>query len=411
MYTRKFKLAFYASLTVALTCLMLAVAPVSAQESIPPAEQVEAIPAPSASIQLPPEGFRPTQKYFLGKVIEILEEGENAQTGVKQQYQRAKIRLTNGEEKGKEFEISNTYTGVQERKIRTGETVVIMKLEGFEQAEYYLADKYRLPPSILITLAFFAIVILFARWKGFRSIIGLCVTIAILIGFIMPQILDGNNPLLISMIGVLAIALTSFYISHGFNRRTSIALGSTLITLGIALILAVVFVSLSRLSGTGSEEAFFLQNAPIGAIDLKGLLLGGILIGALGVLDDITTSQVAAIEELKKANHGFDFLRLYQAGLSIGNEHIASLVNTLVLAYAGASFPLFLLFAINDTQPFWVTLNSEFMIEEIIRTLVGSAALVFAVPITTFIAAYIYSRLPISQLSKSIESSHHGHAH
>ena len=123
-------------------------------------------------------------------------------------------------------------------------------------------------------------------------------------------------------------------------------------------------------------------------IDLKGLLLGGIIIGALGVLDDVTTGAAAAVDEIYKANPAFTFTELYQRGLSVGREHITSLVNTLALAYIGASFPLLLLFTTNAAQPLWVALNAENIVEEVIRTLVGSTTLILAVPITTALMAY-----------------------
>ncbi|HYC80108.1 MAG TPA: YibE/F family protein, partial [Candidatus Binatia bacterium] len=146
-------------------------------------------------------------------------------------------------------------------------------------------------------------------------------------------------------------------------------------------------------------------------LNLRGLLLGGIILGVLGVLDDITTAQSAAVYEIRRANPALPFKELYSRGLSIGREHISSLVNTLFLAYAGASLPLFLFFTAGDhPQPFWVTLNSEFIAEELIRTLVGSVALMLAVPITTFLAAYYFSRRPVEQ-SAAGEHSHHGHFH
>src|SRR3989344_12894 len=151
-------------------------------------------------------------------------------------------------------------------------------------------------------------------------------------------------------------------------------------------------VTISKLFGFGSEEAYYLQLFQSNTIDLRGLLLGGIIIGVLGVLDDVTTAQTAAVFELKKANQAFGFKELYTRAMRIGREHISSLVNTLVLAYAGASFPLLLVFSMNKNIPLWATLNSELVSEEIIRALVGSTALVLAVPIATAIAAWFVGR-------------------
>jgi len=150
----------------------------------------------------------------------------------------------------------------------------------------------------------------------------------------------------------------------------------------------MIFVEGSQLLGLGSEEAMFLQLDPSLTLNLQGLLLSGIIIGTLGVLDDVTASQAAVVDEISKANESLGFKELYKRGLSVGHEHIAALVNTLFLAYAGAALPLFLLFYINKTQPLWVILNGELIAEEIVRTMVGSSALVLAVPITTALAAY-----------------------
>ena len=156
--------------------------------------------------------------------------------------------------------------------------------------------------------------------------------------------------------------------------------------------LAVVFVDIAKLFGTGSEDAYFLKIGLLANINLKGLLLGGIIFGAVGVLDDVTTAQTAAVDEISKANKKLGFKDLFSKGISVGKEHISSLVNTLVLAYVGSSFPLLLLFSLNNDVPVWVKYNSEFIVEEVVRTLIGSTTLVLAVPIATFIAAYFISR-------------------
>ncbi len=169
-----------------------------------------------------------------------------------------------------------------------------------------------------------------------------------------------------------------------------IAVTSTFFALGLAEILGYFFIIGAKLLGNGSEEAYFIQAGYFGAINLQGLLLGGIIIGALGILNDITTAQSAAVEEIHGADKSLSFKQLYKKGSSIGREHIASLINTLVLVYVGSSLPLFLLFAVNSQQ-LWTVLNSSTIAEEIVRALVGSIALILAVPITTALAAYYFS--------------------
>lgn len=283
--------------------------------------------------------------------------------------------------------------------------VVISSFDKDDKTIYQLHDKYRIQPLIWIFILFLIIAIIFGKKHGARSILGLAFSIFIIISFIVPRLLAGQNPLLICIIGAIIIAAISMFLSHGFNRRTSVALISTIITFTISCILAVIFVSLSKLTGLGSEEAAFLVGDSTRQLNLQGLLLGGIIIGTLGVLDDVTTSQTASIDELYKANSSLTFSELYRRGTSIGKEHIASLINTLALAYAGASLPLFLLFAINKTTPYWVALNSEFIAEEIIRTLVGSITLVLAVPLSTLLATYIILK------TKEPLSHEPGHTH
>ena len=349
--------------------------------------------------------FRPTQDYFLAKVTAITKEESRDFAGQKQQVQSVRARFTSGKDKGKEVVLADHIVLRKEQKVSVGETVVVIKQQGYEQELFYIADKYRLYPFIFILGLFLVLGVVFARSKGIMAVAGLLLSLLILVKFVVPQILAGNNPVLIGLIGAVVIAVLSLYVAHGFNRRITIALGATLITLVLASLLAWLFVSLAKLSGLGSEEAAFLQLSPAGDLNLKGLLLAGIIIGVLGVLDDVTTSQVATVDEIRRANPSLSFHELYSRGLSVGREHIASLINTLVLAYAGASFPLFLLFSLNTQQPLWAVLNSEFVAEEVVRTLVGSTALILAVPIATFLAAHFLSGSPVSD-----ESDHH-HSH
>lgn len=326
-------------------------------------------------------GFTPKEEFSIGKVIKILEEGEEG--GIP--YQDVLIKS-----RGQENKIRNGGDFVLRggMELRAGDKVVLVR----SGDEYMIMDKYRLLPMLVILALFFFLVIAFSGRKGAASIAGLGISILILIKFVAPEIIAGSNPLFIGILGSFAIAFLSIYAAHGINKRTSIALLSTFITLAIASVAAILFVKFSHLFGTGSEEALFLQTGGFEDLNLQGLLLAGIIIGTLGVLDDITTSQTAAVEEISRAGNGLNFSELWKRGVSVGKEHISSLVNTLVLAYAGASLPLFLLFTLNRTEPLWVIFNNEMIAEEVIRTLVGSASLVLAVPISTFLAAYFFSK-------------------
>ncbi|MCC7196813.1 YibE/F family protein [Candidatus Peregrinibacteria bacterium] len=351
-------------------------------------ESATGAPTPEEFQELPPELLIPSE-FLLGEIKSIEKQGVDEEMGTPMPYQILKVELINGKNKGRIVQINHgSNVSIRETdKVEIGQSVVLAQVDTVKGSTYYIYDKYRLPPTLLVAVIFFALVILMAGKKGFWSIIGLVVSVMVLYYFIVPGIISGQNPLLISTIGALLICVCSMFLAHGFNKQTTLAFISTIITLIAAAIFSIIFVNLTRLTGAGTEEAFYLQFGDLEKLNLQGLLLGGIMIGVLGVLDDITTGQTAAVCEIHKANPKLKFADLYKRGINVGREHIASLVNTLVLAYAGASLPLFLIFHLNNSIPLWVNLNSEFIIEEIIRTLVGSTALVLAVPIATFIAA------------------------
>ncbi|MBI2329954.1 YibE/F family protein [Candidatus Daviesbacteria bacterium] len=263
----------------------------------------------------------------------------------------------------------------------------IKNIDGSEQ--FYVADFIRLNSIYFLAIAFLIAVIVVGGIKGLSSFIGLIISFIVLIKYIIPKIVAGADPVFVAVSGSLMIMIATLYLAHGLSRRTTAAVLGTFFSLIITAVLASVFVSLSKLSGMASEQASFLSMFPGMQVNLKGILLGGIIIGALGVLDDITISQSACVFELKDANKSLGVKELWIRGLRIGREHIASLVNTLVLAYAGASLPLLLLFTLNGGEPLNVLLNREMIATEIVRTLVGSIGLVAAVPITTAIAAFM----------------------
>ncbi len=328
-----------------------------------------------------------------GKVVKILESGERKILDDTQPYQIIEVKLTTGENKGETVKVEHgANTTIKDfQLVKVGEEVVLSELGTGSTAEYFIQDKFRLPAVLGIILGFFVLVVALARFRGLASIVGMVVSLAILIGYIVPSIARGADPVITTLIGATGIVFVSIYLAHGFNKRTTIAITSTIISLSIAIGLSYLFVNMAHLFGTGSEEAYSLQFGLFSGLDLRGLLLAGIIIGTLGVLDDITTSLSAAVDELHKANTNLTSEELFKRGLSVGREHITSLVNTLVLAYAGAGLPVILFFlSIKDTQPWWVVLNNELIVEEIVRALVGSSALVFAVPITTFLAAAFY---------------------
>lgn len=331
--------------------------------------------------------FAGPQNYERAEVINILSQETVDVGGSLQPFQKLTVRLRTGPDKGTETNLDHALSGGRFAAKRGDQLVVIKDTEG----QYVSMEVYRLPSLIIAAFVLFAAVVTFAGKRGFYAFFGLLLSVLVLAKFIVPQIIAGKNPLLISFAGGFFIICVSLYMAHGFNHRTSLALASTTLTMILSIVFALAAVSFTKLFGLGSEEAFSLQFLSAQNVNFRGLMLGGMIIGALGVLDDITTAQTAAIYEIHRADEKLGFSQLMARGLSIGREHITSLVNTLFLAYAGASFPLLLLFTIYP-RPLWVILNGETIAEEIVRTVVGSVALVLAVPISTMLAAYFFTR-------------------
>src|SRR5690606_11572656 len=225
--------------------------------------------------------------------------------------------------------------------------------------------------------------------RGVMALVALAVSFLVLNFFILPAILQGSNPLVVAVVGASAIMLLALYLCHGPSARTSVAVLGTLISLLLIGILGSVFIGWAALTGNTDDNTGLIHGLYPG-IDMSGLLLAGVIIGSLGVLDDVTVTQTSAVWELHEANPSMGRRGLYRAGIRIGRDHIASVVNTLVLAYAGAALPLLLLFSIAQSGVGTVA-NSELVAEEIVRTLIGSIGLVASVPVTTALAAVVVS--------------------
>ncbi len=255
---------------------------------------------------------------------------------------------------------------------------------------YQFADRQRKPVLFWLAALFALAVVVLGRLRGISALAGLAASLIVLLSFAIPAIVDGRSPVGVAVVSAAAISFFALYLAHGFTAMTTVALLGTLASLALTAILAVVFVKLAEFSGFASEEATFLS-AVAQSVDLRGLLLAGVVIGALGAIDDMTVTQASAIAELHAANPTMGTRRLYLSGLRIGRDHVASTVNTLVLAYAAASMPLLVLFVLS-AQPLASVANGEVVATEIVRTLVGSIGLVASVPITTWLAAACISR-------------------
>jgi len=330
------------------------------------------------------------QETLEATVTEILEEKEIQfpdLEGEKQLYQKLELLVTKGSLIDREIIIESGDIPIASlQKYKSGDNVVVFYSKSPEGDEYfYISDYVRRAPLFLLLIIFVVVTLIIAKWRGFSSILGMGFSFLVIFKFILPKILAGANPISVAIIGSFFIIPITFYLSHGLNKKTTVAILGTIISLVITGILAGVFVDAAKLTGFASEEAGFLQVFRQGQVNIKGILLAGIIIGVLGVLDDVTVSQSAIVFQLKKVNSNMKSGQLYKKAMDVGKDHISSMVNTLVLVYTGASLPLLLLF-IDNPHPFLEVINYEILADEIVRTLVGSIGLVLAVPITTFIA-------------------------
>jgi len=331
-------------------------------------------------------GFGFAQETVRGEVLEVVEASCSYASDLR--CMRVSFTLLEGPDVGtvtqEEWELLPSTPDFE-----VGDRVVLNRIpEAPPLQRYQFADRERRPLLIAASLLFAAIVVLLGRLRGLAALAGLVLSVAVLLTYIVPSILSGRSPEMVALTGGVLIAVIALYLAHGFKPMTHVAAIGTLLSLGLTVALAAAVTGLADFSGLVSEEASFLM--VIGDFDLRGLLLAGIVLGALGALDDVTVTQASAVWEVGAANQDLDRSQLFAAGLRVGRDRVASSVNTLLLAYAGAAMPLMLLFGLSG-QRLGVVANSEVVAVEIVRTLVGSVGLVAAVPITTWLAAKVVS--------------------
>lgn len=297
------------------------------------------------------------------------------------------------------------FVGAENWKLEAGDRVILQRQMVNGEEHFSISDVTRRLPLAALALLFIVCVVLLGGFAAVRSFLGMIISFAILFLFIMPAILAGRSPILVSVVGSIAIMAATLLLSHGRHPKTWAALAGTSASLIITMILAIIFTWWTKLFGFADEDTVYLLNA-YPDLNAQGLLLAGIIIGALGALDDITISQASAVFELKRANPRLGMRDLYTRALTIGKDHISAAVNTLVLAYAGASLPLLLLLTSSPLDPWSTLINREVIATEIVRTLVGSIGLLAAVPLTTILACYLASRRGMRAIPED-----HGHTH
>ena len=322
------------------------------------------------------------------QVTQIIEEGQIALGEHSQSYQVLRVKLLEGEYKGILMEVDYGKRQLRNdtnRFVPGDEIFVILGKDPAGILTAYYVDYVRTKPLLILLGIFMSAIILMGRWKGVGSLLALGFSMLVIVGYIIPHILAGEDPLRVSLIGSTILLGTTLYMTYGWNLKTHASVLSMVLALLLTGVLSVFFVSLTRLTGSGQENTIFLIQFSSVNINLRGLLLGGMIIGALGVLDDLVSSQSSAVFEIHDANPALGYRSIFEKSMRIGRDHVAATVNTLVLAYTGASLPLLLLFTLGSGN-YSFLLNSGFMAEEVVRTLVGSLGLIAAVPITSLLA-------------------------
>lgn len=286
-----------------------------------------------------------------------------------------------------------------------GDGVVMTTSTGPEGVVHAVVDHQRGGGLWIAGAAFVLAVLAFGRLRGLRSLAGLAVTFGVVMWFVVPAILDGAPPTWVAVVGAAAIMLVVLYLTHGFSLATTVAVAGTLASLALTGLLAMLAVRGLHLSGVTDDITTSVGQSF--GVNMQGLLLAGIVIGALGVLDDVTVTQTATVAEVARADRSLGFRALYAAGSRVGRAHIASVVNTIVLAYAGASLPLLLLLA-TSSAPLGSVLSDQLLAQEIARSVVGTVGIIAAVPITTALAAWVNAHV----VSEGPGAGHgHGHGH
>lgn len=317
--------------------------------------------------------------------------------------------LLEGEDRGDRVSLS-VVDPPDRLELDVGDGIRVAELElppdavlgGVAPERYSLADFERRAPLGWLLAVFVALVLLTGRWKGARALLGLGVSLGVVVFFVVPAILEGTAPAGVALVGALAVMLATLTITHGLGVKLLAAAFGTTVSLLLALALARLFVDLAHLTGLSSDEAIFIR-ASAGDVSIQGLLLAGMVIGALGVLDDLTVSQASTVLALRRANPALPGRELYRRAVAVGQDHVAATVNTLVLAYAGAALPLLVLFNLGGTS-FGDAVNGESVAAEVVAMLVGSIGLVAAVPVTTALATVLALRADAAQLERS---AHH----
>lgn len=327
---------------------------------------------------------------FRAEVLKVLDQRTVDRDNGSQAIQQNLLLLgLDGEYRGQEITSNGIgdFDLVSVGNYKVGDKVYVDRIG--EGELFFVTDYVRTGQLGWLLLIFLIAIIVIGGIKGVRSLISLVLSFAVILFVIIPLILRGVDPVLVAAFGVFLVLMAIIYLTEGWNKKSHLAVASVFFSLLLTLLLSWIFVLWSRLSGFASEEATLLVGTVAGSINFQGLLLAGILIGSLGVLDDIVVGQIEAVAQIKEINPDLPTSKTFFSAYKIGNTHLGAIINTLFLAYAGVSLPLLVMFYLGSGQglDFWQIINNDAIATEIVRTLVGAIGLVFSMPVATFLAS------------------------
>lgn len=334
-----------------------------------------------------------------GRVVNIIESGENLVNEQAFPFQLLEILVERGSLKGSTIQVlnesgldANNLTVVNYRAYQLDDQLRIYTDFNQEEERFFLIEGLVKRQALFFLLILFVIAVVVVTGKlGLMALLGLIVSFLVISRVLVPMVLAGRAPLFSALISSLLIIPASFYLTHGFKSKTHSAVLATLISLLVTMLLAFYFVNLTNLTGFASEEAAFVSNLSQGQIDMLSLLFAGIMIGALGVLDDVTIGQASVTQQLRLANPKLDSWTLFLRSMQVGRDHVSSMINTLILVYAGSAMPLLILF-FDGQHSFIDVIELEIVAEEIVKTLLSSIGLMLAVPLTSFLCVFLFKK-------------------
>jgi uncharacterized membrane protein len=359
----------------------------------------------AASPVVAQEVHQELQETVKAKVLEVVDQYDRdiLGTGATTTVQELRIELLGGAKAGEVVTLENDLAILE-----VGDRFFVNRLVAIDETEYYTFKDIERRPQLLILAIILAVLItVFAGWQGIRALLSLAFSIGAILLLLVPALLSGFDPALASFLIAAVILGITLFVTHGMKPHVTIAFMGTMLAVAVTCIVAWLSVAWLGLTGFSADAAVYLNFATGGQLDLAGLLLGSIIIGLLGVLDDVSITQASVVQELRAANPSFRFRELYERSVRVGRDHVGSLVNTLALAYVGAALPLVLLFARSEAT-LLDSLNQEVIVAELLRIIVGSMGLVLAVPFTSALAAY-YFQFRSVDITQSTSCGHHHH--